>query len=257
MKTYALITGASAGIGADIAEVLAGKAYNLIITARRADRLAELAKKLEAKYSVEVVCVPADLADPKAPQAIYDFCLENKYTVDLLVNNAGYGIRDTFAETSVDRHEAMIRVMSTSVITLTCLFLPEMKKRQQGKVMIMSSIAAYLPSAGERSLLYGPLKNFMNSFGDALNIAYRQHGISTTVVCPGFTNTEFHSACGLQKQMDGLPSFMKMSSMTVAKGAVAATLKQKAVHIPGLLNRILVFIAKLIPFHLFNRIRKI
>jgi short-subunit dehydrogenase len=255
MKTYSLITGASAGIGASIAEVLAEKGYNLIITARRADRLKELAKNLEAKYSIEVVCVTADLSDPKAPQALYDFCLENKYIVDLLVNNAGYGIYDAFAEVSIDQHEAMIRVLSTSVITLTCLFLPEMKKRRQGKVMIVSSISAYLPSAGEHGLLYAPLKTFMNSFGKALNLAYRPYGISTTVVCPGYTSTEFHSVCGLQEKVDALPSYMKMSSMAVARAAVTATLKRKSVHIPGLLNRIIILLIRLNPMRLIKRLR--
>ena len=138
MSKYALITGASAGIGKEIAEVLAEKKYNLVLTARREDRLIDLVSELKQKYDISADYITSDLADRNAPQTLYDFCKSKNYDVEVLINNAGYGIADQFHETSVEVEEKFIAVLGTSVITLTKLFIGDMLKRGAGQIMIVS-----------------------------------------------------------------------------------------------------------------------
>ena len=150
----------------------------------------------------------------------------NNYKVDLLVNNAGYGIKTSFHETSLDDEEDFIRVLGTSVIMLTKLFLPKMISNGGGKIMIVSSVASFAaPSAIQP--LYGPIKTFMNRFSDSININYKSKGVTSTAVCPGFTVTGFHTASGVQEQMDRVPKFLVFSAQRIADEAVKATLAGK------------------------------
>ena len=166
---YALVTGASAGIGAEIAKELADFGYNLVLTARREDRLTELAKMLEKDYSVTAEVISADLSDLSSCSKIFNFCKSKQLHVDFLVNNAGYGINKRFHETTVKEEVDFINVLSTSVISLTKMFIPDMLKRGSGKIMIVSSIAAFMPPTEYTSILYGPVKTFMNRFVEAIN----------------------------------------------------------------------------------------
>jgi hypothetical protein len=122
-----------------------------------------------------------------------------------------------------------------------------MLSQQSGKIMLVSSLAAFAPPATGWGALYGPVKTFVNRFGDALNLNYRSQGITSTNVCPGFTVTEFHTASGMQDAMDQVPSFMKKDSKTVAKGAVDAMMKGKSVWVPGLLNKTIAFLCNNLP----------
>ena len=133
------------------------------------------------------------------------------------------------------------------VIALTKRFIPGMLQQKSGKIMLVSSLAAFAPPATGWGALYGPVKTFVNRFGDALNLNYRSQGITATNVCPGFTVTEFHTASGMQDAMDEVPSFMKKDSKTVAKGAVDAMMKGKSVWVPGALNKILAFLCNTLP----------
>jgi short-subunit dehydrogenase len=122
-----------------------------------------------------------------------------------------------------------------------------MLQQKSGKIMLVSSLAAFAPPATGWGALYGPVKTFVNRFGDALNLNYRSQGITATNVCPGFTVTEFHAASGMQEAMDEVPSFMKKDSKTVAKGAVDAMMKGKSVWVPGALNKVLAFLCNTLP----------
>jgi short-subunit dehydrogenase len=244
-KNYALITGSTAGIGLDIAKELASRGHNILLTARREDRLKDIAEQLTTDFGVEADYVVADLGEIDAPGIIFDFCASNNYIVDILVNNAGYTINKNFHEISEEEEERFIRVLGLGVITLTKRFIPGMLQLKSGKIMLVSSLAAFAPPA--RGALYGPVKTFVNRFGDALNLNYRSHGISATNVCPGFTVTEFHTASGMQDAMDKVPSFMKKDSKTVAKGAVDAMMKGKSVWVPGLLNKTIAFLCNNLP----------
>ena len=160
-NSFALITGASSGIGLEIAKNLAARGYNLILTARRTELLEALADEITNKHDVTVDYISCDLSKYDAPKEIFEFCESKNYHVDFLVNNAGYGIKTSFHETSIEIEEDFIRVLGTSVIMLTKLFIPKMLANENGKIMIVSSVAAFAaPSAIQP--LYGPIKTFMN-----------------------------------------------------------------------------------------------
>ncbi len=246
MSKYALVTGASSGIGLEVSKNLAAKGYNLVLTARRTDLLNDLANNIENQYGVDVDIISKDLSLYDSPKEIYQFCKSNNYDINLLVNNAGYGIKTAFHNTSVEDEENFIRVLGTSVIMLTKLFLPKMIENGDGKIMIVSSVASFAaPSAIQP--LYGPIKTFMNRFSDSININYKHKGITSTSVCPGFTITGFHSASGVQEQMDRVPKFMVFSAERIAKEAVDATLAGKSLCVPTKTYKFLVFMLKNIP----------
>ena len=245
-NSYALITGASSGIGLEIAKNLAERGYNLVLTARREDLLESLANDITSKTDVKVDFISKDLSKKDAPKQIFEFCESKNYQIDFLVNNAGYGIKTSFHETDVEVEEDFIRVLGTSVIMLTKLFLQKMLKNGTGKIMIVSSVASFAaPSAIQP--LYGPIKTFMNRFSDSININYKHKGITSTAVCPGFTVTGFHTASGVQEEMDRVPKFMVFSAERIAKEAIEATLAGKALCVPTKTYKFLVFLLKNIP----------
>ncbi|MDC0421125.1 SDR family NAD(P)-dependent oxidoreductase [Gammaproteobacteria bacterium] len=243
---YTLITGASSGIGLEIAACMADKGHNLILTARRENILMEASKDISEKYKVKVDYIAADLSDIDAPERIFNYCEENDYEVDVLVNNAGYGIPTSFHETSMEEEEKFIRVLGISVIAMTKIFLSGMIERGYGRIMIVSSVAAFSPPSSIQPL-YGPIKTFMNRFSDGINLNYNHKGITSTAVCPGFTVTGFHTASGVQDEMDRVPSFMKLSATRVASEGVEATLSGKPLCIPSKTYKTLVFILKYVP----------
>ena len=245
-NSFALITGASSGIGLEIAKNLAARGHNLILTARRTELLEALADEITNKHDVTVDYISCDLSKYDAPKEIFEFCESKNYHVDFLVNNAGYGIKTSFHETSIEIEEGFIRVLGTSVIMLTKLFIPKMLANENGKIMIVSSVAAFAaPSAIQP--LYGPIKTFMNRFSDGININYKHKGITSTAVCPGFTVTGFHTASGVQEEMDRVPKFMVFSAERIAKEAVEATIAGKALCVPTKTYKFLVFMLKNIP----------
>ncbi len=245
MNEYALITGASSGIGLAVANELAKSGYNLVLTARRDTRLKKISQELAQKYSVDVSYVVADLKDPNAPKVIYEGCGNKE--IAIIINNAGYSINKKFHETEFTEEEDFLRVLSLSMIHLTKLFLPDMMYRGYGRIMIVSSFAALAPPASGWGSLYGPVKTFVNRVGDALNASYNHKGITVTNVCPGFTITEFHQASGLQDAMDKIPAFMKYSSEFVARGAVKATLAGKRIWIPGMVYKFFAVLLRILP----------
>jgi len=243
---YALITGASSGIGLQIAHQLAQKGFGIILTARREERLRNLSEELQQKYNIKTDFISSDLSDIDAPKHIYNFCKEKNYDVEVLVNNAGYGIESQFHKTSMEEEEKFIRVLSTSVIALSKAFIPDMLEKNSGKIMIISSVASFTPPSSIQ-VLYGPIKTFMNRFSDALNVNYKHKGVSCTAVCPGYVVTEFHSASGVQDHMDKVPAFMKLNAEDVAAEAVEATLNAKSYCIPSKRYKFLVFLIKYAP----------
>ena len=240
-NTFALVTGASSGIGLEIARSLAKRGYNIILTARSEDKLKAIAKEISDNFKVKTSVFPSDLSDKTAPNKIFKFCELNKYDVSVLVNNAGFANPDKFHRTSMEDEERFIRVLGTSVIALTKLFLNEMLDKRHGRIMIVSSVAAYAPPSVIQSL-YGPIKTFMNRFSDSININYKRKGISSTSVCPGYTVTEFHSASGTQEQMDKVPAFMKLTAERVAREGLDAMFAGKRLSIPSKRYKVLVFL---------------
>lgn len=250
-KQYALITGASSGIGLEIAKSLARRNYQLVLTARDIEKLKNVAGQLSNDYAVEVDCLSVDLKNPLAPQKLFDFCESKGYGIEILINNAGYALPTPFDQTPMEQEEDFIRVLGIAVIALSKLFLIPMLQRGRGKIMIVSSVAAFAPPSSIQTL-YGPIKTFMNRFAEGLNRNYRHQGVTTTALCPGYTITNFHTASGVQDEMDRVPSFMKKEAKRVAEQGVRALLKGKEVCVPSKTFKIIVFLLRWLPKSVFS-----
>jgi short-subunit dehydrogenase len=250
LKNTALITGASSGIGFEIAKCLVIRGFDLVLTSRNSDKLEAAATSLSSHGEGKIDVIVADLHNPLAPQQIYDYCRNKGYKINLLVNNAGYAIAGSFDQTSMEDEEKFIRVLGIAVIALSKLFIKDMLETADGKIMMISSVAAFAPPSTIQTL-YGPIKTFVNRFSEGLNINYNHRGITSTAVCPGYTVTNFHTASGVQEEMDRVPSFMKKEASRVAKEAVEATLKGKKVCVPSKTFKLIVFLLKVLPHSLF------
>ena len=184
-NSYALVTGATSGIGLEISKDLAKRGYNLILVARTRDKLDSLSSELASEYNIDCDFFSSDLTLINSPNEIYEYTSQKKYNVNILINNAGYALPNAFHENSLEDEEKCLRVLGTSVIALTKKYINDMISNGGGKIMIVSSVAAYAPASSLQSL-YGPVKTFMNRFSESLSF-YNKYGISSTAVCPGYT----------------------------------------------------------------------
>jgi len=242
----ALVTGASAGIGYEFAHILAADGFNVALVARDEVRLQNVAGELDAKYRVKIKVVAADLAKPGAPREIFDRLQRENFPVSMLINNAGSGIYGPFADTDLDKELAMLRLNMESLVALTKLFLKPMLERGEGKILNVSSVAAYQPDP--LLGLYGASKAFVSSFSAALSVELNGTGVTVTALCPGTTATEFHKRAGLDRSRLLRHGMMKqMSARVVAEIGYRAMMSGKAIVIPGLMNRILAGLAKCSP----------
>jgi len=186
---WALITGASAGIGMILARQLAARGAHLVLTARREDRLSALAAELRAAHGISLEIFAADLSQPAAPDAIFAFTQKKNVAVDILVNNAGFGAYGRFDEIPLRRQLDMVQVNIAAVVHLTHLYLPGMIARRRGDILILASTAAF--QAVPYIAAYAATKSFDLMFAEALAEEVRPHGIHVTALCPGATSTEF------------------------------------------------------------------
>lgn len=191
---WALVTGASAGIGKAIAEELAVGGTNLVLTARRADRLVQLAHALRSRHGIRAEVCVADLAQPSAPQEIFDFTAAANLPIDLLINNAGFGQYGEFSEVSAPRLLEMVQVNCSAVVHLTHIFLPQMIERRSGDILILASTAAF--QAVPYISTYAATKAFDLLLAEGLAEEMKPHGIRICALCPGSTASEFHEVAG-------------------------------------------------------------
>ncbi|MBK55866.1 MAG: polyketide synthase [Flavobacteriaceae bacterium] len=250
-KPYALVTGSTSGIGLEIAHNLGKRGFNLILTARRKVLLKTISIKISKKYNVKVDYICGDLSLKETPNKIFEYCDLKKYDINILINNAGYGIVAPLHKSSMEDEEKCIRVLSISVIALTKLFLNKMMKKGDGKIMIVSSVAAFAPPSAVQSL-YGPTKTFVNRFSELINLNYNKYGIYSTAVCPGYTITNFHTASGVQDEMNRVPTFLKSSAFRVASESVDAMFKRKHLYVPTKRWKIIAFLLKTVPRPIFK-----
>ncbi len=243
-RSVALVTGASAGIGKELARQFARGGHDLILTARRTDELRALAAELRTARGATAHVFPADLSDPAAPRTLFNDVTAAGLTVDVLVNNAGFGVFGPFAEADPDRLLAMLRVNVIALTELTRLLVPGMIARGRGRVLNVASTAAFQP--GPLMAEYYASKAYVLSLSEALAYELRRTGVTVTCLCPGPTRTEFGSAAAMgdSKLFDG-PAVMDAGP--VAEAGYRGAMRGKRVVIPGLPNRLGAFATRFVP----------
>jgi short-subunit dehydrogenase len=230
-KGAALITGASGGIGEELAKLCAAGGYDLVLVARSAEKLAALAAGLARSHGIEARALTADLADPSAPQTIFDQTRGD--TIEILVNNAGFGLQGAFAETDWAAEANMLQVNVAALVHLTKLYLPEMLRRRSGRILNVASTAAFVP--GPFMAMYYASKAFVLSFSHAIANEVKGSGVTVTALCPGPTLTGFSEAAGTSgsKLFEGAA----MSAEDVARDGYRAMMAGKPEVISGARNR--------------------
>jgi short-subunit dehydrogenase len=246
-RKLALVTGASAGIGAAFARIFASHGYDVALTARRGDRLETLAEEIRLRAGVETLTVTADLAQPDAPAKILDHLAAQGRVVDALVNNAGYGLPGAFAATSWADQQAFIQVMMTAPAELAHRVLPGMVERRFGRIVNVASLAGLTPGTAGHTL-YSASKAFLIKFSQSLHLEGQAGGVHVTALCPGFTYSEFHDVNGTRAQLSAsTPPWLWLGADEVAATGYEAVEANRAVCVPGAPNKAIAAVAKLIP----------
>lgn len=243
----AIVTGASAGIGVELARQLAAKGHGLTLVARREERLHVLARELREAHGVRVEVVPTDLADSVARSALVDEVTSRGLEVDILVNNAGFSTIGAVFRSDPEREVAMVRTNVEAVVHLCSLVVPGMVERRRGRVLNVASTAAFQPLPGQSG--YGGSKAFVLSYTQAMSIELKHTGVSATALCPGPVETEFAEAAGLAPEEAGkaLPQVMWVAAADVATAGIEGLAAGRPVVIPGATNRAVASLAKVIP----------
>ncbi len=245
-KRRILITGASAGIGEACAREWARRGWNLVLTARRTDRLEALAESLANEHGCEAVVLAADLADPLAPVQLVEALATHGLTIDGLINNAGYGLPGNYLSVPWRSHADFLRVLLWAPTELTYLLLPGMRERGYGRIVNVASLAGLVPPTAGHTL-YGATKSYLIRFSQSLAQEVAAEGIHVTALCPGFTYSEFHDVNGMRGRVSELPRYMWMDAATVAREAFEAVETGRMVHINGRWNRFVAGLAKYLP----------
>jgi len=245
---WALVTGASAGIGMALARELSAGGTNLVLTARRRDRLTGLAGELSAKHDVRTLVCVADLAKPEAPREIFTFTEDRHISVNLLVNNAGFGAYGEFRKAKVERLIEMVQVNVSAVVHLTHLYLPGMIARRGGDILILASTAAF--QAVPYITTYAATKSFDLQFAEGLAEEMRPYGIRVCALCPGSTESEFLEVSG-QRHDKGRP---QETAKKVARVGLAALAAGKTSVISGFTNWLGAETVRFVPRRMVTRI---
>jgi short-subunit dehydrogenase len=240
---FALVTGASSGLGADFARQLAARGANLILVARRKDQLEAVAAEIAKNHKVSAQTIALDLAVPGAPQVLYDQLQQQGIRVDVLVNNAGFGVYGDFASVPWEREKAMLDLDIITLTHMTKLFVQDMLARKSGYILQVASIGAYQPSPTYAT--YSAAKAYVLSMGEALSYELRHSGVSVTVISPGVTATEFLKVAGQSPSL--YQRMMMMDSPSVARIGIDSMLRRRPSVIPGFMNSLAAFSTRLIP----------
>lgn len=242
----ALVTGASAGIGRAYCEWLARAGASIVAVARREDRLVELREQLGRRYGTRVIPIVCDLSRPDASAVIQAELQALGLEIDVLVNNAGYGVPGKYLSNDWQRHQDFHQVMTTAVARLCSEFLPGMIERGNGVVINIASVAGFLPGTSGHTL-YAASKAWLINFSESLAFEYSADGIRVCAVCPGFTYSEFHDVTGTRELVSRLPSWMWMNASDVVEQSFRALARGEIVFIPGAVNRMIVTASRLLP----------
>lgn len=246
-RRLALVTGASAGIGAAFARILASHGYDVALTARRTERMDALAEEIRLRYGVETLTIGADLAEPEAPGQILDHLTAHGRTVDALVNNAGYGLPGAYADTRWQDQAAFLQVMVTAPCELAHRVAAGMAQRRFGRIVNVASLAGLIPGSAGHTL-YAASKSFLIKFSQSLHLELLNEGVHVTALCPGFTYSEFHDVNGTRAMVSAsTPPWMWLGADEVAAAGYEAVEAGRAVCVPGAPNKAIAALAKALP----------
>jgi uncharacterized protein len=240
----ALVTGASSGIGRELARLLAEDGLDLVLVARRSGRLEDLARELSVAYGISARVLASDLASPSSPGEIVEGLARERLDVNVLVNSAGLGVYGRFSETDLDRQLEVLQVNVLALTELTGRLLPAMVSRSRGRILNVASTAAFQP--GPYMAVYYATKAFVLSFSEAIAEEVSGTGVTVTALCPGPTITEFQEAAGIEDTWL-FRGPLVMDARTVAKAGWEGAKRGKRVVIPGLGNKILKEVVRFSP----------
>ena len=245
MASWALVTGATAGIGESFCRLLADNNYNIVLVARDLPRLQERAIQLEAKFNVETHVIQADLSTDAGCSVVEQYLASNQ--VDVLINNAGFGLNKAFTMSELKAEQEMFDVLVRTPMRLMHVVLPGMKQRNKGVVINVSSVAGYIAGGS-----YSAAKSYLTVITESLHTELANTNIKVSALCPGFTRTEFHQRGRMS--MKGLPGFMWLNSDKLVAKAWSDALKGKAVSIPGWQYQLLVFVIHALPRSIIRKV---
>ena len=236
-NSYAIVTGASGGIGFELAKLLAQDKYNLVLIARNINRLNEIKTQFENKYSISIITIQKDLSISESAKELFAEIKNKKIKISILINNAGFGDFAYFAESNIDKQLSMIHLNITSLTELTRLILPEFINQKEGKILNLASIASFMP--GPMMSVYYATKAYVLSFTEAISAELKGSGITVTALCPGPTKTKFFNAAEVDN-----PKFVKLlkasESSFVAEYGYKALIKGKVIAVPGFTNKFII-----------------
>lgn len=238
MSKWALVTGATAGIGESFTRLLASKGFNIALVARDEARLHERAAALREKYGVQTFVLPADLATAQGCAAVEDYLQE--FDIEVLINNAGFGINKAFTASELQAEQDLLDVLVRTPMRLMHVILPKMKARNSGTIINVSSVASFIAGG-----TYSASKSYLTVLSESLHTEVRDTNVKISALCPGFTRTEFHQR-GRMK-MKGLPDFMWLDSDELVAASWSDAQSGKAVSIPGWQYKILIALISLAP----------
>ncbi|QCR23719.1 SDR family oxidoreductase [Pontibacter sp. SGAir0037] len=243
-KSTVLITGASGGIGMELAEVFARNGHNLVLVARSEDKLYRLAMRYATNYKVYAKVIAADLSDPAAPQRLFDELKQANMVVDVLVNNAGVGNYGPFRETNLQKELDMLQLNVVALTHLSKLFLYQLPAGTPGKILNVSSVAAFL--SGPYMAIYYASKAYVLSFSEAIKGELEKHNVTVTTLCPGPTDTDFKERANLDSS-SRFSAMFKEDAREVAEAGYTGLMKGENIVLPGLKNKALPHLLKLVP----------
>ena len=246
MKRVALITGGSSGIGEAFADVFAAEGFDIVITARREERLRAVQARLQQQHGVRVEVIVADLAQRDTPARLCAEIAARGLKIDALVNSAGYGVPGSYVASTWDTHAASLQVMVTAVAELTHRLLPGMIERKYGRIVNVASLAGLVPSPAGHTL-YAASKAFLIKFSESLAHEVRRYDVHVTALCPGFTLSEFHDVMGTRASVSHLPRFMWMDAATVARQGYTGVMAGEPLVINGRVNRAIATLIRILP----------
>ena len=245
MQSWALVTGATVGIGESFTRLLAQNGYNIVLVARDLPRLQERAKTLEATFGIATTVIQADLATDAGCKTIEDFIANNH--IDVLINNAGFGINKAFTMSQLDAEQQLLDVLVRTPMRLMHVALPGMKERNKGVIINVSSVAGWIAGG-----TYSASKSYLTVLSESLHTELSSTNVKVSALCPGFTRTEFHQRGRMS--MKGLPAFMWLNSDKLVAAAWKDAVGGKAVSVPGWQYQLLTFVMRNAPRSLVRKI---